>query len=230
VYVRGGRFTFRWTPRKGGYVLTTDVREELNGDLFWNIVSISSGKGTELKIERCGRHSPRQVFVRHPDLRSAKVTIRGVSRWMYTGILHFRNPKYGDSGRLGRFTVEVLWPRIRIHSYVPVRKGLMEQIITPLGVAAVLRRTGERVSPFDTIGSGPPKPRPKIENPAWCGCPGTPEKLKPRICEPMISENEVLLHEHARRYRVDEFSELVVYLYMHTEEPFEATCEVPVGK
>jgi hypothetical protein len=187
----GARFDLTATPFEEGRVLTTRVTDYLGrvpeypgrGQVRFEIASVQDSAGNELHVDRCGRCSPRQVFVwsRGGDL---KVRLRGEQTWFSSYALEFKNPAEGQFHRVGDCTITVAWPLLRVTPQGSISQSLLssmdlrfqyelkEGVYVPGKSGRLLRRGSTRAFILRETGDH------------WCDCPAGAQPV-PGPAEPL---------------------------------------------
>jgi hypothetical protein len=118
----GARFDLNASPFAEGWVISTSVTDYLQrptmavegrGQLSFDVGSIVDAAGKELEVQRCGRCSPRKVYVKAPAGPLA-VRIRGDQVWFSPYNLEIKEPLDGQFRNVGDFRIEVAWPNLRV--------------------------------------------------------------------------------------------------------------------
>lgn len=225
VHLDGVSFRFDRRPWRvdgnlRGHVFATQVDQDFGGYLFWSVTRIMASD--PVAFETCDVHSPKLVYVSQADLGESRVHIKGTRWWFYDTTVEFNNPKDGDTKRVGKYEIQVRWPKI----YVRCADGIPSMVLydtlvdehirlktkvfkTYIGGTATLRIHGREAPP----GEGPP---------TWCGCLGAPTRWKREM--PLAEEHYVYPEtEHGHpgsHYTIDEIEKIEIRFHKPVREPF----------
>jgi hypothetical protein len=225
----GVRFAFLregWAPEGKllGTRFSTSVSPAPGVDVSWTVAAVRDGK--DLPLETCGFHSPERVYVPGEPPPRAEVVIKGRRRWICDVPLEFRDPRDGDSRRIGAYVVTVRWPVLVVRADDPLEQDMMVRVLRSEDVHCSIkpgrekgpRRMGgfRRMTSISRCGTAL-NPQPK----AWCGCVGRPAKdLRPPAPQAQETQARAL---SVQMYEIEDIESIRLTFHLPVEELFELT-------
>lgn len=219
VYTPGARFTIQGARKwRKGWVLSTRHEEYLHGEIEFDVVQVLGKDDQPIKFERCGKCSPRDVYV--PNQESARPIIKGIRRWYSPYELVFTNPKNSQTKRVGDFDITIKWPELEVTS----RRGWSEHIIAQTARDFSFTPKKGRAKDLGIMGGGGGghygsrlTKRSFINS--WCDCRGKPQPLIEK--KVALVRHRKITSDFARSYRLDDIEKITLKFYKPVEEPFE---------
>src|SRR4030095_5767558 len=104
--------------------------------------------------ETCAIHSPRRVYVAATELAEPRVLIKGTRLWFCPTPIDFKQPKDGDSRRIGAFQVVLEYPSLRVRCDNALERPLLERTLSTKDIQVHVKRGREKESMGVGVGGG----------------------------------------------------------------------------
>lgn len=205
-----------------------EISRDYEADMDWDVEALDA-EGRVLAIERCGVCSPRQVLV--PDAAGPlKVRVRARQLWFSRVPVTFEAPKDGEIRRVGDWTIQLAWPRLRAEC----RRDWPEPVIRRLNSTfEIVWKPGIRPKEgLDFIGGGTGGGgRFSSRRAGWCGCPSGPkplqEKPKPLLARSLVASPTFLGNINFPPPTLEDVARIVYLFDKPVEDEIDVSVELP---